>query len=150
MPSSFFRKDQISTQYKTNGLSTLLYTFILNFSGIFLSKITALTFLHIRHASFTHCRTAFSVPPSSFVCLFSQPPSSEVIFISSSPSLLSLSLSLSFLIHFPFFSLQAALPRQISLLQSSSVSAMITKSPAHSSSRSSSCSLHRHCVRHTE
>ena len=38
--------------YKSTGLITLFYTFILNFNGIILSRVTLSTSLHLYHASF--------------------------------------------------------------------------------------------------
>ena len=63
--SSFTPVVQHSAPYKMTALTTVVYSLVFNFAGIFLSAITGPNSLHFYHAAFTLALTAVSVRPSS-------------------------------------------------------------------------------------
>ena len=63
--SSFTPVVQHSAPYKMTGLTTVVYSLVFNFVGIFLSAITGPSSLHFCHPAFTLALTAVSDPPSS-------------------------------------------------------------------------------------
>ena len=63
--SSFTPVVQHSAPYKMTGLTTVVYSLIFNFVGIFLSAITGPSSLHFCHPAFNLALTAVSDPPSS-------------------------------------------------------------------------------------
>ena len=65
--SSFTPVVQHSAQYKMTGLTTVVYSLVFNFVGIFLSAITGPSSLHFCHPVFTLALTAVSDPPSFYL-----------------------------------------------------------------------------------
>ena len=63
--SSFTPVVQHYAPYKMTGLTTVVYSLVFNFVGIYLSAITGPSSLHFCHAAFTLSLTAVSDPPSS-------------------------------------------------------------------------------------
>ena len=63
--SSFTPVVQHSAPYKMTGLTTVVYSLVFNFVGIFLSAITGPSSLHFCHPALTLALTAVSDPPSS-------------------------------------------------------------------------------------
>ena len=63
--SSFTPVVQHSAPYKMTGLTTVVYSSVFNFVGIFLSAISGPSSLHFCHTAFTLALTSVSDPPSS-------------------------------------------------------------------------------------
>ena len=143
--SSFTPVVQHSAPYKITGLTTVVYSLVFNFAGIFLSAITGPNSLHFCHPAFTLALTAVSDPPS----LLKVTPS-YLNWSTWFSSLLSLSLMftlvpflpLTITSVFPVFTFSPLLSIPIRhfsdlLWRSSSESAMIARSSAKSSSHGS-------------
>ena len=64
---SFTPVVQHSAPYKMTGLTTVVYSLVFNFVGIFLSSITGPSSLHFCHPALTLALSAVSDPPSSQV-----------------------------------------------------------------------------------